>query len=418
MVRISPFRAFRPRPQDVAALVSVPYDVVDREEARAIAQGNPLCFLRVVRSEIELPDDTDPYSDQVYDRARENFSGLVESGALFREREACLYVYRLTYQGNSQTGLVCRVHADDYAQDLIKKHELTRPDKEQDRTRHVDHLGVNAGPVFLAHRAEAEPEIQDILEIYCNGEDPLYDVTRMDGVRHEIFRIEPGEDQERLVRLFSFLPALYIADGHHRAASASNVCRLRRQREPAETDQGGPAAHDWFLAVSFPDRQLRILPYNRAIRAPAGFNPEAFLMALSESFDVVESTGPLRLHEMRLYLQGRWIHLRMKPATYEGREEIESLDVAILGRTVLDPLLGIKDQRTSDRIQFVGGIRGEQELEKLVDSGGYGLAFSMFPTSMDQLLAVADAGKIMPPKSTWFEPKLCSGFLVNSLTDE
>ncbi len=416
MVRISPFRAYRPQAGVAGQLVSVPYDVVDREEARALAAGNPLCFLRVVRSDLEFPDDVDPYSPAIYDRARDNFQRLLADGALFREAEPCLYVYRLTFQGRSQTGLVCRVHADDYLEGRIKKHELTRPDKEQDRTRHVDHLGINAGPVFLAHRSEQEPEIQEILETYCSGEEPLYDLTRADGVRHEVFRVEPGEGQERLVRLFSFLPALYIADGHHRAASAANVCAARRQRQGGGSTDA--AAHDWFLAVSFPDRELRILPYNRVIRAPDGFDSQTFLTKLEGDFEVVRKERPIELHEVRLFLDGRWIHLRARPHTYEGADAIESLDVAILGRRVLKPLLGIEDQRTSDRISFVGGIRGDQELERLVNSGRYTLAFSMFPTTMDQLLAVADAGKIMPPKSTWFEPKLCSGFLVNSLNDE
>lgn len=413
MVRISPFRAFRPRPIDAAQLVSVPYDVVDRDEARQLAEGNPLSFLRVVRSELELPDDTDPYSDQVYDLARANLNKLIDSGSLFRETEPCLYVYRLTYQGNSQTGLVCRVHSDDYVEGRVKKHELTRPEKENDRTRHVDHLGVNAGPVFLAHRAEQETEIQEILERYCQDEGPLYDISRSDGVRHEIFRVEPGEDQERLVRLFSFLPAVYIADGHHRAASAANVCRMRRERSSAQS-----APHDWFLAVSFPDTQLRILPYNRVVRVDEGFDHASFRKALAELFTISEGRPPLELHDMRLYAAGKWLHLRARPALYQNADEIESLDVAILGKHVLAPLLGIADQRTSDRIHFVGGIRGDQELERLVDSGRYQLAFAMFPTTMQQLLAVADAGKIMPPKSTWFEPKLCSGFLINSLDSE
>ena len=416
MVRISPFHALRPRPDKASDIISVPYDVVNRQEALELAEGKPDSFLRVVRSELEFPPESNPYADQVYDRARDNLRRLEKEGLLFTEEQACLYVYRLNVDGHQQTGLVARAHADDYKNDLIKKHELTRKEKEADRTRHVDHLGANTGPVFLLYRSVEVSGLTAELDRIADTTRPLYDLTREDGVRHRIYKVEPGETLAALVEKFARLKALYIADGHHRAASAANVCALRRERAGLSGAEEGD--FDWFLSVSFPDEQLKVLPYNRAVKDISGMATADLMAGLKTNFDFLpDAGGELLPRQFRMYFEGTWHKLQAKPETYEQADLTGSLDVTILQNHVFSAMFGITDPRTSDRLTFVGGIRGEKELERLVNSGDYKIAFSLYPTSTAELLSIADAGEIMPPKSTWFEPKLCSGFLTNKIAD-
>ena len=412
MIRISPFKALRPLPEAAPDIISVPYDVVDTEEARNMAQGKPLSFLRVIRSEIEFPPGADPYGSEIYARARENLHKLLEDGHLIRETEDCFFIYRLEHGGRSQTGVVARIHAEEYFNGRVKRHELTRPEKEKDRTEHVDRTGANTGPVFMAYRSDQAPGLTDYLEQLAGEMEPLYDIQREDDVRHKIYRVEPGPEQDRLQELYSGLDCVYIADGHHRAASAANVCRLRQERFGQGNSED---PHNWFLCVSFPDEQLSILPYNRAVRDLNGLKNEEFLELLEKDFTLVPGKQEVQKREINLYLGGKWTHLKAKEHATSGTDEISGLDVSILQERILGPILGIDDPRLSDRIKFVGGIRGDEELERLVDEGRYAVSFSMHPTSMNELLAVADADKIMPPKSTWFEPKLCSGFLINPL---
>ena len=398
MVQISPFLAIRPAPEHAEKIISVPYDVVNTEEARQIADGNSLSFLHVVRSEIDFPAGTDPYSDKIYDRARDNLAELLKAGKLFRDTEDCFYIYRLNQGEHQQTGLVARTHADDYEQGRIKKHELTREVKERDRTRHVDHLNANTGPVLLTFRSRSIKEITEILNNQADSSEPIYDVQREAGVRHRIYRMPAGEQSERLQFFFSRLDALYIADGHHRAASAASVCRSRREKNGNQ--HTGKEAFNWFLSVSFPDEQLLILPYNRAIKDLNNLTAASFREKVSREFEISPGKAELHLHELNMYISGQWYHLKARSRHYEGMDETGSLDVSILQEAILSPFLGINDPRSSDRIQFVGGIRGDEELERLVDSGEFAVAFSLFPVSTEQLLSIADAGKIMPPKST------------------
>ncbi len=401
MVSITPFRALRPRAESAAEIASVPYDVVDRDEATLAARDRSYCLLRITRSEIELPG-TDPYAEKVYNHARENLKRWIAQGALFREELPSLYVYRLQNGAHVQLGLAARFSTEDYAAGRIKKHELTRKDKEDDRTRHIDTTGAQTGPVLLFHKDKASTRIREILHEAAGSNPPLYDVTAQDAVRHTIFRITEKRTEAELVELFSALDAVYIADGHHRAASAARVAEKRGQSSG-------------MLAVCFPDTELKILSYNRAISDLNGLVPDEFRGKVQASFEIREKKGPPARGEFGLFLDGRWVLLRAKPALTAGADEIMRLDVSILQTHLLAPVLDIDDPRTSPRIQFVGGIRGEPELEKLVQSGKFAVSFSLHPVSTDELIAVADADRIMPPKSTWFEPKLRDGFLINLL---
>ncbi len=414
MVQISPFRAIRPRADKAADIISVPYDVVNTEEARALAENRPQSFLRVVRSEIEFPPGTNPYGEEIYDRARDNLEKLISSGAMEQEGEACLYVYRLNMGEHQQTGLVARAHAADYAADKIKKHEFTRQEKEQDRTKHVDHLGANTGPVFLMYRSGRVPEITPLLDKIADQGTPIYDITRDDKVRHRVYRISPGDQLDQLVEYFGRLDALYIADGHHRAASAANVCNLRKDRAGSAT---GDEPFNWFLTVAFPDEQLDILAYNRAVQDLNGLTKDQLMEKLGAKFRITSGKTELKPRTFNMFVAGEWHHLVADESLYKDADEVDSLDVSILQNHVLAPLLGIDDPRTSSRIKFVGGIRGDQELERLVNGPEFEVAFSLYATSPEELLRIADAGRVMPPKSTWFEPKLASGFLVNKLED-
>jgi uncharacterized protein (DUF1015 family) len=408
MASIRPFRALRPVPEVAGRVSSVPYDVVSTEEARAQADGNPLSFLHVTRPEIDLPPGTDPHSDQVYARAVQNFEELKRSAPLILEPEASLYFYRLATGEHEQTGLAACYSLDEYDQGLIKKHEHTRRDKEDDRTRHMIDLRAQTGVVFLTYRASAE--VDEIARHVC-AERPLYDFTAADGVTHTVWRVSRANDLSALAAAFERLPALYIADGHHRAASAARTRAVLREKGASTGEL------DTMLAVAFPDDQVRILPYNRVVKDLAGRSPQAFLAALEAKLPVRPGEPvPARKGEASMYLAGRWYTLDLGATRQDGgnrTDRIEGLDVSILQRVVLADLLGIGDVRSDPRIDFVGGARGTAALEQAVVNGGAAVAFSMYPVTVDDLMAIADAGGIMPPKSTWFEPKLRDGLLVH-----
>ena len=410
MATVRPFRALRPRPANAAAVSAVPYDVVSTTEARQLAAGNPLSFLHVSRSEIDLPEGTDPYAGAVYAKAAENFERLKREAPLSLEEEPSLYVYRLRMDDHEQTGIAGCCSLDEYDRDAVRKHERTRPDKEDDRTRHMLALRAQTGPVFLTYRGRAE--IDAIVEDTARRP-PLFDFTAPDGVAHTIWRV-PGEGAGHLSEQFRRVPLLYIADGHHRAASAA---RARRELAGQNPRHAGGEAYNFFLAVAFPAGEVRILPYNRIVKELNGRTPEEFLQALREKFSLTPdaSPSPRRKGELSVYLAGRWYGLRIPPGGVATGGAISSLDAALLQETILEPLLGIKDIRTDKRIDFVGGIRGTKELERLVDSGKAAVAFSLYPVSLDDLMAVSDANEIMPPKSTWFEPKLRDGLLIHEI---
>ena len=413
MASIHPFRALRPTAANAAAVSSVPYDVVSADEARELAAGNPLSFLHVTRSEIDLPPDTDPYSARVYDKARENLQSLRHDAPLVMEDAPSLYVYRLRMGSHTQTGVAACFSLDDYERDVIKKHERTRPDKEDDRTRHIVEVRAQTGIVFLTYKASSR--VNEIAA-RVTAAAPLYDFAAEDGVHHTIWAAEGG-DTRALVNAFGAVPALYIADGHHRAASAA---RARQQLRDADADGAGGAAAaaeaDTFIAVAFPDDQVQILPYHRTVRDLGGRTPAQLLAALRERFTVTEGSGvPRRKGEVSMYLDGRWHVIDLEKAAPDDDSRASGLDVARLQRRVLEEVLGIGDIRTDKRIDFVGGARGTQALEQAVDSGRAAVAFSLFPVTVDDLMAISDAGGIMPPKSTWFEPKLRDGLLVHVL---
>jgi uncharacterized protein (DUF1015 family) len=407
---IYPFRALRPPYNKVQQVAAVPYDVVNSEEARALAEGNPFSFLHVSRPEIDMPAGQDLYADETYAKAAENFHKLIRDCPLEIEAEPSLYLYRLRMGEHEQTGVAACVSVDEYDEDLIRKHEKTRPDKENDRTRHVLELRAQTGPVFLTYRADRR--IDALVEAETKGE-PLYDFTAEDGVQHTVWR---APAPEQLVRCFREAPLLYIADGHHRAASASRARATLREQNPEHT---GDEEYNRFLAVIFPDDQMQILPYNRVVKDLNGRTPEDFLSVLRERFDVTDDAnprGPGKRGHFHMYLGGRWYGLTPSGSSSTASDDpVASLDVSVLQDNVLDPLLGIKDVRTDKRIDFVGGIRGTEELVRLVDEGRAAVAFALYPTSIEDLIAVSDAGSIMPPKSTWFEPKLRDGILIHTI---
>lgn len=409
MVNVRPFRALRPRPSIAAQIAAVPYDVVNADEARSLANGNPVSFLRVSRAEIELPTGTDPYSDTVYEKAKANFDAL-RSSSLLLEDEPLLYVYRLKSGDVEQTGIAGAFSVDDYNGDVIKKHERTRRDKEDDRTRHIITLRAQTGPVFLTYKAS--PRV-DGLVARITGAPPLYDFEAVDGVRHTIWTAS-GNDRDELKRAIAEVPSMYIADGHHRAASAARAwAHLKDQGATPSSSGSQQAGAESFLAVAFPHDQVQVLAYNRVVRDLNGLSPAQFLDAVRTRFRV-EHGGPVpaRRGDVAMYLQGEWwtIHPLVAP---DASDAVRSLDVSVLQDHLLAPVLGILDVRTDKRIDFVGGGRGTGELERLVDSGVFAVAFSLFPVRVSELMAVSDQGEIMPPKSTWFEPKLRDGLLVH-----
>ncbi len=409
MAIIRPFNALRPPEERAAQVAAVPYDVVNTEEARALASGNPWSFLHVSRPEIDLPDGTPIYSDQVYAKAAENFEKLKKDCPLTNEETPSLYLYRLIMGNQEQIGIVACCSVDEYDNDIIRTHERTRRDKEDDRTRHILMIRAQTGPVFLTYRAQEK--IDALVADALTGNPPLYDFVANDDIRHTIWRVP---NYQPLVDAFADVPYLYIADGHHRAASAS-----RARAELKETGFGfiGDEEYNFFQCVVFPDNQLKILPYNRVVKDLNGMSSAELLARVGESFAVTEngSASPKQRGAWSMYLDGKWYGLALKDETSRPVGVVESLDVSVLQDRLLDPILGIKDVRTDKRIDFVGGIRGTEELERLVDEGKAAVAFSLFATTIDDLLKVSDAGQIMPPKSTWFEPKLRDGLLSHEI---
>lgn len=408
MADIRPFNALRPPAERAADVASVPYDVVNTEEAKALAENKPFSFLHVSRPEIDLPPGTDIHSDQVYDKAGENFQSLIQNCPLQTETSPSVYLYRLIMGDHEQIGVVATCSVDEYDQDRIRKHERTRRDKEDDRTRHMLVLRAQTGPVFLTYRASREIDTMVMETMMANA---LFDITAEDGIQHTIWRVP---DPVRFVQSFREIPFLYIADGHHRAASAARARTELKNQNPNHT---GDEDYNFFLAVMFPDEQLQILPYNRAVRDLNGLSQEAFLTEIGKSFEVVKSgnASPASRSEWSMYLDGDWYSLRLPSGEAVPEGVVDSLDVSILQDRLLDPILGIKDVRTDKRIDFIGGMRGTKELERLVDGGKAAVAFSLFATTIDDLLRVSDAGEIMPPKSTWFEPKLRDGLLIHKI---
>lgn len=408
MLRINPFTAIRPAPNKAAQVACVPYDVINTAEARELAKDSPISFLHVIRAEIDLPEDINPYDDAVYAKARENFQQFLSQGVLTRDSQPRVYLYRQVMNHRPQIGLVCCCHIDDYANDIIKKHEKTRKDKEDDRTRHVLELNAHAEPVFLTYRDH--PAIDKQVELDVNDR-PLYHFVARDGVTHTIWEVA---DAQPYVEAFKQVPCAYIADGHHRSASATRAGMERRAANPNHT---GEEEYNWFLAVLFPASQLQILPYNRVVKDLNGLSPDEVLKRLGEvgSLSPTDSPTPSQPGTVCVYLNKSWHQLTFDPASIDHSDPIGSLDVSLLQERVLEPILGVGDPRTDKRIDFVGGIRGTAELEQRVNSGEMAIAFSMYPTTIEQLMAVSDANHVMPPKSTWFEPKLRSGLLIHSL---
>ena len=406
MITIQPFRALRPEAQHAKQVASRPYDVLNSKEAKIEAQGNPSSFLHITKSEIDLPEEVDIHSQQVYDTAKNNLDAFISRNILFRESKPCYYIYQLIMNGRSQTGLVCGSSVDDYENDLIKKHEFTRPEKEKDRINHITTTGAQTGNVFLAYRNIAE--IDQVISKWQEEKNPVYDLLAEDGIQHSIWIINDSKTIDLITELFKTkVPFTYIADGHHRAASAAKV----RKALGKDATEGA----NIFLTTLFPSNQLHIMDYNRVVKDLNGLEIAAFIEKISNSFTVEKAKkafSPKNLHEFGLYIGKQWYCLTAKENTFTN-DPIGILDVTILQNNLLDPILGIKDQRTDQRIDFVGGIRGLEELEKRVNSGEMAVAISLHPVSIQQLFDIADSGNVMPPKSTWFEPKLRDGLLTH-----
>ena len=406
MITIYPFKALRPEAQHAKQVASRPYDVLNSKEAKVEAQGNPNSFLHITKSEIDLAEDVDIHSPQVYETAKKNLDAFISRKILFRESKECYYIYQLVMNGKSQTGLVCGSSVDDYENDLIKKHEFTRPEKEQDRINHITVTGAQTGNVFLAYKNVAE--IDALINGWKKDKNPVYDLVADDGIQHSIWIVNDTNTIAKISELFkTYVPVSYIADGHHRAASAAKVRK--------SLGENAPEGANIFLTTLFPSDQLSILDYNRVVQDLNGLTADEFLKQLEEKFTVEKADkafSPEKLHEFGLYINKQWYKLIAKPGTFT-EDPIGILDVSVLQDNILDPLLGIKDQRTDKRIDFVGGIRGVAELQKRVDSGEMVLAFSLHPVSIQQLFDIADSGNVMPPKSTWFEPKLRDGLLTH-----
>ncbi|HEX7952286.1 MAG TPA: DUF1015 family protein [Burkholderiales bacterium] len=409
---IRPFTGLRPAAGRAADVAAPPYDVLSTEEARSRAAGKPWSFLHISKPEIDLPAGTDPYAPQVYAKAAANLQHMLASKVLERDPKPCYYAYRLIMDGHAQTGIVVAASVADYDTNRIRKHEFTRPDKEDDRVRQIGALNAQTGPVLLAY--PDAPQVDALLAQASTG-DPVADVVADTGVRHTLWRIDGADAIERLTLGFDAMPALYIADGHHRSAAASRVAAARKLANP---DHTGNEAYNFFLAVAFPHHQMRILPYNRVVTDLNGLSRQELLSKLGRCFALHAASGavtPARPGEFGLYLSGQWYRLNIHPAVVPTSDPVARLDVSLLADCLLAPVLGIEDPRRDKRIDFIGGIRGAEELERRVDSGAMAAAFSLFPTRMQDLMAVADVGEVMPPKSTWFEPKLADGLVSHVL---
>jgi uncharacterized protein (DUF1015 family) len=407
MAIIKPFKALRPQPQLAKQVASRPYDVLNSAEAKLEAQGNHSSFLHITKSEIDLPDTVDVHAMEVYEQAKDNLAAFINRDILFRESKECYYIYQLIMNGRSQTGIVCVSSVNDYENDIIKKHEFTRPEKEQDRINHIKISGAQTGNVFLAYRNN--DSVDTLINKWKESKSPVYDFTADDGIQHTVWIVNDDKKIQQITNLFAKeIPVTYIADGHHRAASAAKV---RKALGAAAT-----AGADYFLTTLFPSNQLYIMDYNRLVKDLNGLTPKNFIKELGKQFTVElisqQAYRPEALHTFGLYLDNNWYRLTAKAGSYTN-DPIGILDVTILQNNVLDKLLGIKDQRTDKRIDFVGGIRGLEELEKRVNSGEMAVAFSLYPVTIHQLFDIADSGNVMPPKSTWFEPKLRDGLLTH-----
>lgn len=414
MAKIKPFKGVRPPVQWVEEVVSRPYDVLNSDEARAEAAGNEKSLYHIIKPEIDFPEGTDEHDPRVYEQAANNFRKFQEKGWLVQDSEECYYVYAQTMNGKTQYGLVVGAYVPEYWNGTIKKHELTRRDKEEDRMKHVRATNANIEPVFFAYPDNTE--IDKIVARYT-AQKPVYDfIAPGDGFRHQFWIIDNPEDQQRITDLFAQMPSLYIADGHHRSAAAARVGVEKAEQNP---NHKGDEEYNYFMAVCFPANQLTIIDYNRVVKDLNGLTPEVFLQALQKHFTIeekgTETYKPQQLHNFSLYLAGKWYSLTAHPDTYDDSDPIGVLDVTISSHYILDELLGIKDLRSDKRIDFVGGIRGLGELKRRVDSGEMQVALALYPVSMKQLMDIADSGNIMPPKTTWFEPKLRSGLVIHKL---
>ncbi len=411
MSLIKPFAGLRPKAEFAADVVAPPYDVLNTEEARLRAEGRPHSFLHISKPEIDLPPGTDPFDTRVYAKGAENLQQMINSGVLIRDQQACYYLYRLVMDTHTQTGLVAVAAVAEYDSNRIRKHEFTRPDKEDDRVRQIDALNAQTGPVFLTYRHNA---VIDDLANRITSTEPVYDLTADDGVRHTLWLIADVASIETLTHTFDAMDCLYIADGHHRSAAASRIAKMRRQAD----NPNGEIAADYFLSVLFPDNQMKILDYNRLVKDLNGLSTKDFLTNIREAFDVVVSDSPVKPTQpgaFGMYLEQRWYGLNIKAERIPQADPVGQLDVSLLQNNLIEPVLGIRDPRRDKRIDFVGGIRGLGELAKRVDSGEMQVAFSLYPTRMENLMAVADANEVMPPKSTWFEPKLADGLVSHVL---
>lgn len=413
MAILKAFKGIRPTKEFVKRVACRPYDVLDEKEARIEANGDPYSFYHVIKPEIDFPDGTNVYAPEIYKKGRENFEKMVSDGVFRQDASECLYIYSQTMNGRTQYGIVGCASVDDYINDIIKKHELTRPDKEEDRKNHVRIGNMNAEPVFFAY--PNVPALDAIVNEVVKG-NPEYDLITDDGIGHTFWVISDAGTVKQITDLFAKVPFTYVADGHHRTAAAGLVGKERRDANPNHT---GKEEYNYFLAVHFPDNQLHIMDYNRVIKDLNGMSKEELLEKLALSFSIEEKGStefrPSKLHEFSMYIDGSWFALTAKPGTYDDKDPIGILDVTILSKKVLEPLFNIVDLRKDKRIDFVGGLRGLGELKKRVDSGNMKVAFALYPVTMKQLIDIADSGQIMPPKTTWFEPKLRSGLVIHSL---
>ena len=414
---MKPFKAVRPVPALVEKVAALPYDVMNSDEARQMVVGNPYSFLHVDKAEIDLDPAIDLYDTRVYEKARDNLQKMIADGVFMQDEKACFYIYKQVMNGRAQIGIVGCASVDDYRNNVIRKHELTRADKEQDRINHVDYCDANTGPIFLTYRAKAE--LSALVEKVMVENAPVYDFISEDGVGHTVWVVEDEQTVFAIEQQFSGIDNLYIADGHHRSASAVRVGGMRREQKP---EYDGSEEFNFFLSVAFPDEHLYIMDYNRIVKDLNGRTKEEFLAEVGQKFTVTPYSGsgvlkPEKKHTFGMYLDGQWMLLEAKEGTFDPKDPVGQLDVSVLQNNLLQPILGIGDPRTDKRIDFVGGIRGLQALADRVDNGSMAVAFSMYPTTMDDLMDIADAGAIMPPKSTWFEPKLRSGLFIHKLSE-